>query len=430
MAHMENQIDYDFDLAAECCDAFSRSTNLGCALTSAEGQTLFSSGFCCSNCKLCSAVGKQAKTCVESHIYAMREAERFGGRFVYFCPMGLTCFVSPLKGSLVNSAKLTAGPFLMVDLEDYINYDLKIVHKLDDKTIRKCRPLLEKLPFVSPDRVSSMSTMLFMSVSFLNDMTVSLHMLNTINHHTMQGQINDCVASLKTEKFRPYPRDTESRLLYNIANANSSQAHLMLNELLGYYFYAASGNLENIKVRCLELNALMVRAAVDGGVSTDRILFCNDEFYQKLWSQNSFDDICGWCARTLDELVQSVKQNSNIKRIDIIHKAIQYIQGNYSQKITLVDVAQTVFLSPAYFSKIFKEEMGCSFREYLNNYRIEKSMVMLLNENIKASTIAYMVGFDDQSYFTKVFKKIVGITPNQYRENQGRLKMNNFAGNL
>ena len=74
--------------------------------------------------------------------------------------------------------------------------------------------------------------------------------------------------------------------------------------------------------------------------------------------------------------------------------------------------------------------MGCSFREYLNNYRIEKSMVMLLNENIKASTIAYMVGFDDQSYFTKVFKKILGITPNQYRENQGRLKMNNFAGNL
>lgn len=429
MAHMENQMDYDFDLAAECCTAFSQSTNLGCTLSNAEGKTLFSSGFCCSNCKLCSVVGKQSETCVESHIYAMREAERFGGRFVYFCPMGLTCFVSPLKGFLTNSAKLTAGPFMMVELEDYIDYDLRIVHHLSDATIQKCRPLLEKLPFVSPDRVSSMSTMLFMSVSFLNDMTVSLHMLNTISHHTMQGQINDCVASLKTEKFHSYPRDTESHLLYNIANANTSQAQLMLNELLGYYFYA-TGNLDDIKIRCLELNALMVRAAVDGGANTDHILFCNEEFYRKLWMQTSFEGVCNWCANALDELIQAVKQNSNIKRIDIIHKAIQYIQSNYSQKITLVNVAQSVFLSPAYFSKIFKEEMGCSFREYLNSYRIEKSMVMLVNENIKASTIAYAVGFDDQSYFTKVFKKIVGITPNQYRENQGRLKIGNFTNNM
>ena len=203
----------------------------------------------------------------------------------------------------------------------------------------------------------------------------------------------------------------------------------MLNELLGYYFYA-TGNLDDIKIRCLELNALMVRAAVDGGANTDHILFCNEEFYRKLWMQTSFEGVCNWCANALDELIQAVKQNSNIKRIDIIHKAIQYIQSNYSQKITLVDVAQSVFLSPAYFSKIFKEEMGCSFREYLNSYRIEKSMVMLVNENIKASTIAYAVGFDDQSYFTKVFKKIVGITPNQYRENQGRLKIGGFTNNM
>ena len=230
-------------------------------------------------------------------------------------------------------------------------------------------------------------------------------MLNTISHHTMQGQINDCVASLKTEKFHSYPRDTESHLLYNIANANTSQAQLMLNELLGYYFYA-TGNLDDIKIRCLELNALMVRAAVDGGANTDPLLFCNEEFYRKLWMQTSFEGVCNWCANALDELIQAVKQNSNIKRIDIIHKAIQYIQSNYSQKITLVDVAQSVFLSPAYFSKIFKEEMGCSFREYLNSYRIEKSMVMLVNENIKASTIAYAVG------------------------NQGRLKIGGFTNNM
>ena len=423
MAQPGISMDYDFDLAVECCEAFAQSTNLGCALSNADGTTLYSTGLCCANCRLCSIIGSRPENCVDSHIYAMREAERFGGRFVYFCPMGLTCFVSPLKGSISNSAKLTAGPFLMVDLDDYISYDLKIVHQLSDETIEHCREELQKFPYVSADRVAAMSTMLFMSVSFLNDVTVSLHMLNTINRDVMQGKINDRLVSLKDEKRLTYPRDTENRLLYSIANVNTEQAKVLLNELLSYYFYVSGGDLNSIKVRCAELHALMARAAVDGGVSSNCLLLYNEEFYQKFWAQNSFEAICSWCAKDLEELIGAVKKNANIKRIDIIHKAIRYIQENYQQKITLIDVAQKVFLSPAYFSKIFKEEMGCSFREYLNNYRIEKSMAMLLQENIKASSIAFMVGFDDQSYFTKVFKRVVGITPNQYRETQGRLKI-------
>jgi len=429
MANQGVPMDFDFDLAVECCDAFAQSTNLGCALSDADGNTFYSTGLCCANCQLCTIAGKQMDKCIDSHIYAMREAERFGGRFVYFCPMGLTCFVSPLKGSISNSAKMTAGPFLMVDPEDYISYDLKIVHRLDDETIARCREVLVKYPQVSPDRVAAMSTLLFMSVSFLNDVTVSLHMLNTISRDTIQGKINDRLVTLKDAKQHSYPRDTETRLLYSIANSNAEQAKVLLNEMLSYYFFSSGGDLTNIKVRCMELHALMVRAAIDGGVNSNHILIYNEDFYRQLMVQDSFENICSWCVRDLESLVQSVTKNSNIKRIDIIHKAIQYIQKNYSQKITLIDVAQTVYLSPAYFSKIFKEEMGSSFREYLNNYRIEKSMALLLHENIKASSIAFMVGFEDQSYFTKVFKRIVGITPNQYRETQGRLKLGSSTQN-
>ena len=74
-----------------------------------------------------------------------------------------------------------------------------------------------------------------------------------------------------------------------------------------------------------------------------------------------------------------------------------------------------VYLSPAYFSRIFKKETGATFNSFLNEVRIEKSKALLRNNDLKMVDIALMVGFESQSYFTKVFKKITGISPLQYR---------------
>ena len=74
-----------------------------------------------------------------------------------------------------------------------------------------------------------------------------------------------------------------------------------------------------------------------------------------------------------------------------------------------------VYLSPAYFSRVFKKEMGVTFNSFLNEVRIEKSKSLLRNNDLKMVDIALMVGFESQSYFTKVFKKITGISPLQYR---------------
>ena len=79
-------------------------------------------------------------------------------------------------------------------------------------------------------------------------------------------------------------------------------------------------------------------------------------------------------------------------------------------------MARRVYLSPAYFSRVFKQEMGESFTAYLNRVRIEHSCALLRQKQLRLVDIALMVGFEDQSYFTKVFKKITGISPLCYRE--------------
>lgn len=104
-----------------------------------------------------------------------------------------------------------------------------------------------------------------------------------------------------------------------------------------------------------------------------------------------------------------------------ISKAIRYIQSNYNNELTLGEVAKFVNMSPGYFSSAFKKETKHSFIEYLNLARVERAKKLLLGTEFKSYEIADKVGFSDNTYFCKVFKKVSGISPIEYREKQSDL---------
>lgn len=103
------------------------------------------------------------------------------------------------------------------------------------------------------------------------------------------------------------------------------------------------------------------------------------------------------------------------KNNESIKKAIRYISQTFADNLTLEDVASHVHLNPAYFSTLFKQSTGSSFKEYLNMVRIEESKRLLINPEYSIIDVSMAVGFMDQSYFSKVFKKYTGLTPKQYR---------------
>ena len=103
-----------------------------------------------------------------------------------------------------------------------------------------------------------------------------------------------------------------------------------------------------------------------------------------------------------------------------INKALDFIEENYNQDLSLKKVSGEVGLSLYYFSHLFKEEVGESFVTYLNKLRIRKSKQLLINSNLNISEISYQVGYNDQNYYTRVFKDYESITPSEFRiENQG-----------
>lgn len=99
-----------------------------------------------------------------------------------------------------------------------------------------------------------------------------------------------------------------------------------------------------------------------------------------------------------------------------VKKAVEYIQQNYSKKISMVQLADLSCVSENYFSKLFVRVMKTSVSDYIASYRIEKSKEYLLQTDLKVSKISEMVGFEDPAYFHRVFKKYTGMTPHEFRD--------------
>lgn len=117
----------------------------------------------------------------------------------------------------------------------------------------------------------------------------------------------------------------------------------------------------------------------------------------------------------LNQLSQLIVRNMS-KENNVIYEIVQYIDHHYQEEITLQDIASRFFLSREYISRKFKQEMKENLSDYIGRIRMEKAKLLLLNPNLRISQISEMVGYKDEKYFSKVFKKTLDISPNEYRK--------------
>jgi len=100
---------------------------------------------------------------------------------------------------------------------------------------------------------------------------------------------------------------------------------------------------------------------------------------------------------------------------DKIERVKQFTQKNYHKKVSLNDVADLVYLSPKYFSRVFKEKTGMGFNDYKLNIKISNSKELLLNTNYNIDEISYKMGYENSESFIRIFKKLTKYTPTEYR---------------
>lgn len=130
-------------------------------------------------------------------------------------------------------------------------------------------------------------------------------------------------------------------------------------------------------------------------------------------------DILQMVNRAADELFgtqEAVGAEPAEEKNRLVELAREYIEEHYYENLMQVDVAQRVGISAGYLSTLFQKQLSVGFVDYLNEIRIEHACTYLRQSYLKTYEIAYKVGFKDEKYFSKVFKKIKGQSPSEYRK--------------
>ncbi len=122
----------------------------------------------------------------------------------------------------------------------------------------------------------------------------------------------------------------------------------------------------------------------------------------------------------IGHILKISKPGTEEEKNPIIGEAKKYLIEHYEEDISLAMVAEAVKVTPSYLSTLFSKYEKCGFIDYLNQYRIEQAKIFLSDTGLKTYEVAFQTGFRDEKYFSKVFKKITGLNPSEYR----RIKIN------
>lgn len=351
---------------------------------------------------------------VNTHLYGSNKAYRWNGQYIYYCPLGLVyAAASVVDESGRLEASLIAGPMIVGDPQDTL-FDLPEPSMAE---------AVSALPTMTTANVTHLAAILSASAAYAAGIPNSRAMGFVYEQEKILNSIYEARDKLLSQGENIYPIEYEKRLYNLICTHDKAGAQQLLNELIGHIYCASNFDLHTIKVRAMELIVLLSRAAIDAGADVQEIFLFNTNYISEIEKFDSLEDLSIWLSGIMHRFINYSFDFAQVKHSDIVYKVMEYVKSNYASKITLDDVAKHVYLSRSYLSSVFKEETGYSLFNYINRVRVEKSKLYLLDNSISLVDVAAMCGFEDQSYFTKVFKKATGVSPKKYRDSRGNIAL-------
>ncbi len=337
MAQIMEKFQKSYPQVLHCAKIFHNLTGLPCTITTVSGDLVVEFGYGCNKCDICQQMGVACGVSAKTHSYALNVAvERFGGKYIYVGPTGFTYFVSPLLDDGRPIGKITVGPFLMVDHEDYLEMEGHDRFGDDAQAMARLATSLSNLPVMSPELVQDQADLLFMATGFLGQVQDFSRLLEAQDYNHMQTKISGHLLSYKQSNDPiPYPFETEQAILSAVAAGKKQDVQKHLNEMFGYLFFSTSGDLPLAKTRVYELLVLIARTAIKHGAPSEVCLSMTHNYFQTLPTISTMDGLCIWLSKITNQFVDSVFSFIDTKHPNVIQTAVQYINEHYHEKISL-----------------------------------------------------------------------------------------------
>lgn len=224
-----------------------------------------------------------------------------------------------------------------------------------------------------------------------------------------------CAACLQTQDRLRQKAETEAGSIICPAGLCDTAVPVRMSDrLVGYLQVGQVFRKKPTNEQFKKVEQLCEKWGMDVGRETLRKAY----FSGKVVSQKEHDSVVKLLtifAQHLAMLSNQVFIQQKNSEPPVITKARAYIHEHQTEELSLGQVAKAVNMSSYYFCKTFKKVVGINFTDYVARVRIEKSKNLLLNPNLRVSEIAFEVGFQSLTHFNRVFKKVLGQSPTEYR---------------
>jgi two-component system response regulator YesN len=358
----------------------------------------------------------KSSVCSDNLASSFSIVSAMGEPYIFQCKAGFTNIAVSLILSGSYSGCFIAGPIAMGKISDRMIeniFELNALDKCPEK-IPKFTLFLRSMKTISPKDVSHLSALL--NSCILSAVTDNLDYKIINIDYKEQAKIGVDVQSTKKKNLSLlYPYDIEKDLVQKIKNGDAKGAQETMQVLLNEVLLIESGNLDLVKTTMLEVCAVISRAAVEGGASLQQVFEKDFNYINSINGAASLHELRLRSSELAAHFSLNVFDNLYLGNSRFIAHTVQYVNTNYMNKISLKEIAADLHINPSYLSTHFNKEMGICFTDYVNSLRINKSKELLTATVMNLLDISIETGFEEQSYFTKVFKKTVGCTPNHFR---------------
>jgi AraC-like DNA-binding protein/ligand-binding sensor protein len=343
--------------------------------------------------------------CTAMHLESARDARKLGGSCVYTCSLGFYFWTSPFfSGERFAGALMSSGGVIVNSKQSVLD---KIFNTYKGEISRaEITHHLDSIPERDNEDINALVQMMLLCAEQISCRDSSLK--GTPANDGMQSGADYMANFLEQERS----------LIASLRRGDNIEAGNIVRVLLGDLNTAVNGNLDSFKLRVMELLVMLSRTGATPQ-NNEELVEANNRFLKRIENSKTIEEVSGNVRSIMEQMAGKIFSFQGIRHASALRKAERFIWENYSRKISLKEIADISGLSAPYFSTIFKDEMGENLSNYLNRLRVEKASSMLRETDSPISGISVACGFEDQSWFSKVFKCYTGFSPSKYREHGG-----------
>jgi len=415
---------FDKQLLERLLNSFSTATKLHVAITDTLGHVLF-----CSQkgdsvfCSLVKSTSTGLERCKGVYARAGKQATKWKEPYIFRCHAGLMAWVCPIMVGSSHIGNFICGQILMWEPKQYFCMEIRELTRDLGHAPEKLTEAVKQLEVVSPAQVQAASDMLFITAHYFAQGGIEplgyQQKLRTVSswlwkENNAQGNLE----KKQEENSRHYLMLLQDQMKCEIRKDNMAEAEKLLNKIALQFFIQSKGQIEIIKALGIEFISFLVRLSTEKGVDFEESYRFSMLKFNELNESDTVEKVMLWLLTVGKYYLDLLSRKDQKESAVIISKTITYIQKNYpNEALTVKEIAGAVFVTPSYLSHLFKKDKGISLSEYINKIRIDQAKILLRQSEMDNGEIAQRIGYVDRSYFCKIFKKIVGVSPQDYRRN-------------